>query len=486
MKKLTRGILAVLASVTVVLTVVGVAQAADVVPFTPRFTMNTNGSIVIIGNQLFACPETATPPVTTELVSNCRSARTGGSYDNNKFYMTNLDADQDSSTFSSSMSTLSLPPGAVVRWAGLYWGARLDAGDGGVTANTGYNRMSFRLPGASSYQTITASTVFGPNMSSYRAYQGFADVTQLVSQAGAGNYWGGNVVAGTGKDRYAGWSLVVAYTSPDQPMRNLTIFDGFNMVTNGKPQTIPVSGFRTPLRGPVDVQLGMVVYEGDLPQTGDYAKLNSTQLGTTLSAGSNFFNSTVDLNGVSGTARTPADKNMLGFDLKNLTVSGTVPNGATSATFSFSSAGDTYYPGVMTMAMPLLSPNFTPSAKSVTNLNGNNPAHAGDILQYTVRIVNAGPGLSRDLVSVDAIPAGTEYVPGSLQLIASPDISNPASLTDATGDDLGEFDANSLRVRLGAGAGSSTGGALDVNAFATYSFQVRVLDAASGSTVTAT
>ena len=39
-----------------------------------------------------------------------------------------------------------------------------------------------------------------------------------------------DVQAGTGADRHAGWSLVVAYQDVTQPARNLTIFDGFGQV----------------------------------------------------------------------------------------------------------------------------------------------------------------------------------------------------------------------------------------------------------------
>ena len=36
------------------------------------------------------------------------------------------------------------------------------------------------------------------------------------------------MAAGTGNDRYAGWSLIVVYRDPTQPLRNLTVFDGFS------------------------------------------------------------------------------------------------------------------------------------------------------------------------------------------------------------------------------------------------------------------
>ena len=71
-------------------------------------------------------------------------------------------------------------------------------------------------------------------------------MTAIVRAAGPGTYWGANVVAGTGEDRYAGWSLVVVYRAPGLPLRNLTVFDGFADVGRDEPQTISLSGFRTP------------------------------------------------------------------------------------------------------------------------------------------------------------------------------------------------------------------------------------------------
>ena len=82
------------------------------------------------------------------------------------------------------------------------------------------------------------------------------------------------------------------------------MFDGFTDVAQGNPQTVTVSGFLTPAAGAVAVQLGMVAYEGDVGASGDTASLETTQLGTPLSPGSNFFNSTDDNSGVSVTART--------------------------------------------------------------------------------------------------------------------------------------------------------------------------------------
>ena len=75
----------------------------------------------------------------------------------------------------------------------------------------------------------------GTATSQVGAYQGFADVTARVSAGGAGAYTTANVQTGRGLDRYAGWSLVVAYHSPSALPRNMTIFDGFETVNSGDP-----------------------------------------------------------------------------------------------------------------------------------------------------------------------------------------------------------------------------------------------------------
>lgn len=463
------------------------ATAAPTVPFTAKFATNANGAVVTVGNNLLTCAPSA----------SCTRARAGAAADNNGFTMVELDADADASTSSSSMSRLDLPTGSTVLWAGLYWGARLQAGAGGQGGSAAQaDQMRLRTPGAASYRTVAASTAardqFGPNPSSYNAYQRFADVTTIVQQAGGGEYWGADVEAATGQDRYAGWALTVVYAAPGLPLRNLTVFDGFNAVGSGSPQDVTVSGFLAPEAGTVDAQLTMVAYEGDLAQTGDYTRLGSTQLATALSPGSNFFDSANGANGQSVQSRTPADRNMLGFDIKNLGASGAIPNGATSARFTFSSNGDVYYPGVLGMAINLWAPEFTASSKTVTNLAGNDPARPGDTLQYTLNYANTGQDPAVEVVSEDVLPPGTTFVPGSLALVPFPG-ATPVPLTAGAGDDVGEVDGRTVRVRLGAGASATAGGTMacsgagctdDGTSRSAYTFQVTLDDAAGGTTVT--
>lgn len=81
-------------------------------------------------------------------------------------------------------------------------------------------------------------------------------------------------------------------------------------------------------------------------------------------------------------------------------------------------------------------------------LGGSSPV-PGAVITYTLTFaVPAGVNVTAAQVT-DAIPAGTTYQPGSLTLDA-------AALTDATGDDAGEFAAGSIAVDLGNVAGPAT------------------------------
>ncbi|MDR3360901.1 MAG: hypothetical protein LBO20_09745, partial [Bifidobacteriaceae bacterium] len=225
----------------------GGAQAAPppkTAPFAKVFQANANGAIISIGNSLLTCPDTAGQP--------CVDGRAGGAWDNNDYRMVHLDVDADASTYNSSSSQLNLPDGAQVLFAGLYWGARLDAGSQGVKGDPDQAQfIKLKVPGDSAYQDIEG-TVVAQNGGQKNAYQSYKDITGIVKAAGNGDYWGANVNAGTGLDRYAGWALTVVYSAPSLPLRNLTVFQGFETVGSGYPQDIEVSGFLAPETGQVD------------------------------------------------------------------------------------------------------------------------------------------------------------------------------------------------------------------------------------------
>src|SRR5262245_14765018 len=174
--------------------------------FTSRFSANAQGDIALAGNTLLSC---------TASEENCGSVRDGNATpasqnNNNAHFMAYVDVDADPATFDSSSATLSLPAGARVLFAGLYWGGKSTRGTGGSPAPAGSatNAVKLRAPGTPGYTALTATTTD----TSGSFYQSFRNVTSLVADAGGGVYTVADAALGTGRDdlQLGGWALVVA------------------------------------------------------------------------------------------------------------------------------------------------------------------------------------------------------------------------------------------------------------------------------------
>lgn len=454
------------------------ANAAITTTFAKEFGTNANGAILLRGNANLVCPASA---------SGCTGAQggTGSASDetlnNNGYIMENTGADSANGIFNSSSATVTLPASSTVLFAGLYWSANTAAGSSGAAAPTATDKdkVKIKLPGGTAWSTVSASKVF--TSGSFTAYQGFADVTSQVAGAGNGSYAVGNIQAGTGYDRYAGWSLVIAYQNAALPMRDLRVFDGFGIVSNSSTSVdIAVDGFETPSSGTVKTEIGSVVYEGDLGKTGDALKLNGTAMSDAVNPANNFFNSTISEGGTAVGSRTPNNSNTMGLDVDQFDASGKLANNATSATLTLTTGGETFYPGVVTFATDLYAPDLSTTLTGTDTDGGS--LMPGDTIDYTMVVKNNGNDASLATLLTDAVPAGTTYVPGTLKISST-------ARTDAAADDTAEFTGDSAQgkttFRIGTGASASAGGSLAAGASVTVTYQVKVNDStAGGSTVT--
>jgi large repetitive protein len=387
------------------------AAAVAEVPFSARFSTNEPGAIWVTGSTLMTCPAAAA----TCAASQAGTA-TGAALSNNAYAMVPVDVDADPATFSSSSSTFTPPAAYEVLFAGLYFGGRLTAGGGGGAAapNAAARGTAFlRTPAGAGYVPVTGTVADSTVVAG--SYVAFADVTALVRSGGAGRYFVGNVQSGTGEDRYAGWSLVVVYRDPAQPLRNLTVFDGLQTIGQGDPPlSIGVSGFRTPLTGPVRTSVGLVAYEGDRGSAGDRLALNGQLLSDAANPANNLFNSSVSFEGTDTLAqRIPAYVNGLGFDSDRIVADGFLGNGATSASFAASTTLDQYLIQVVTFTTGLSTPQLVVD-KSVADLNGGD-VEPGDVLRYTVTTLNSGDDAATGVRVQDAVPPQTTLVPAAFR-----------------------------------------------------------------------
>jgi uncharacterized repeat protein (TIGR01451 family) len=455
------------------------AQAQVIRSFTRRNPVtNERGNIALVGNSLMSCRARNN--------NNCAVTRSGSVTGSNSDYTSEfIDADSDGATENSSSATLTLPGGSTVLWAGLYWGAR--------STDPARDQIKFKPANSGFYSTLIASQLDSTTATS-NAYQGFADVTAQVQSARSGTYWAADIAANSGQDTtgfYAGWSLVVVYRDVNQPLRNLTVFDGFASVSSGQNVTTTASGLLTPTTGAFNAYAGTVTYEGDQGIFGDSFQMTNTSTNVTTTIAdvpnpaNNFFNSSISNLGTRITAKNPDYANQLGFDVDTVSIASAntvLGNGATSVRLTFNSTQDLYYPGVLTFAVDVFRPQVEGNiTKTVDDPNGGS-VNPGDVLEYTIVVSNTGNDGAANNVLRDTIPSNTTYVAGSMQITAG---ANLGVKTDGAGDDQAEFDGTRVVARLGTGANSANGGLLNPAESTTLKFRVKVNAATTDGTVVA-
>jgi uncharacterized repeat protein (TIGR01451 family) len=489
---------------------------------TSRFSIDQNGSIRIIGNSTMTCADDASGQLADVFFDSsgngrirrffnnpyCASARnasassTNNENINDNNYMVYVDVDGDGSTFSSSTADFTLPADAKITKAYLYWsgstevvdykytGNRQSNGDyiyvtpGQAAPNVNARNQVLLKVGSGAYQNLTASQfdtdADGAAAGDGNIYQGFVDVTDIVKNQASGTtqtYTVGNIQSAQGARGYGSWSLVVVYENPNDPLRNLNVYDGFIRQQNGDPnQTTNFSGFITPNTGAIRAEAGIVVYEGDTDLTGDQFLFNGTQVSDALNPATDFWNSNLTQFGTSITARNPNRVNLFGTDINLIDVSSSINNGDNSASLTFTTEGDQYYIGAVTFVIDIFKPDLTRSfIKKALDINGAD-FEPNDEVEYEITYTNTGNDGAADVVLSDPIPAATTFVPGSIQIVADPDAANVGTKTDTPGDEQAEFDSanNRIVIRTGTGANATQGGLVDIGETVKVKFRVQI------------
>jgi uncharacterized repeat protein (TIGR01451 family) len=448
----------------------------------PRFTLNAAGDITIASSINVHCSTVTGATGAAE----CPNVRNGlGNRTNNQHTAVNIDVDADASTFNSSQARLILPAGATVAFAGLYW-----AGDSSAATR---NQVRLATPASAAYTTVTATqTDDSAAAGAGQEYQSFADVTSIVSLAGAGTYTVANITTTLATNSYGGWSLVVVYRSAAEPTRNMVVYDGYRRVSGAAFVDISLSGFTTPPFGTVTSKLGVIGYDGDRGQTEGTAGLLFGTSTATLSPVSNaqnpqtdVFNSTISTLGVNNADRNPNYLNTLGYDADVFSPNTQLPNGATTAVVRVTSSSELIDVGVITLSTNIFVPNIKDSfTKSVVDVNGGLVV-PGDVLEYIINFANTGNDPATRTVVVDELPPNVTYVPNSIALSATSSGMPTGARTDAAGDDTAEYVAGTNRIvaRVGRSATAVVGGQFNPGDGQQLRFRVQVNAGTVGDTV---
>ncbi|RNC92297.1 MAG: hypothetical protein ED555_04160 [Allomuricauda sp.] len=405
--------------------------------FEVRYQNNLRGDLTFIGNNIVnrdggTSSTEPNDPYNNLSTNNNSNNETGGRYNYNDYKdMRYIDVDSDPTTFSSSDATFSFPqPDCnLIRYAGLYWSAtypRDEASDPvGTARQYAIDEVKFRVPGGA-YVDITADEILydgltDPALSSNSPYACYADVTSLITAMAdpSGVYTVANIPAAQGVGisnslpggSAGGWSLIIVYENPNLTGKLISTFDGFARVTGSNSVNINYSGFETIPVGPVNASLGAATLEGDFRISGDGLSLEGTALSNASNPVNNFFNSNITLNGADLAGRTPSSLNTLGYDTDifglNNPANSIMTNSQTSATFTFSTNGDQFYPFFNSFNVEIIEPNIV-LEKRVEDIGGNDITGAGvnlgQLLDYVLTFQNIGNDDGTNYTIRDVLP----------------------------------------------------------------------------------
>lgn len=424
--------------------------------FTRAYQTSLNGGIKIIGNTILGQKNSNSTICPTNNTNNAEVT------------LRYWDIDSDSSTFSSSSSTLTLTSNSEIVKAYLYWQGILSAGNKAEAQS-----VKLKTPTQTSYVEITSQTSkfnwAEQNYSGYYySYQGVADVTSYVKESGVYTVADLSTTQGTINQlgSFGAWAIVVVYRNNSETFKNITLFDGYDIVSSGNNKSYTLSGFLTPTKGTVKSSFLTFTGEGDVDITGDYIQLGGTRLKNINGVTNNAFDASITEGSNYFTAKNPNCQNNFGIDIHDFDVGSSgqniINNSQSSVGITLGSTQDTYFPGLFAFSTDLYVPDVC-YEENLTK-NGIEPTSIviGDTLDINVTISNMNYEPAKGVSIAKFFNTSLEYDKESTQVRNSTGIYVPK--TDAGGDDVVTYsdkgNEQKLRINLGTGASASGGGTI--------------------------
>ncbi|KAA1240344.1 DUF11 domain-containing protein, partial [Aquimarina sp. RZ0] len=446
-------------------------------PFETRAAseIRIQGDLVLIGNAITGL--SSNPNGNNNTPGN-NNGQTVSYIDVDGFVDENSDGIDD--TFSSSSATFMSNTGCSrIVYAGLYWSATYyieKNNNSPVTQNLplpdprpDFRSVKLRTPGGATYLDVPIAVDRGVIYDGYRnsatnlndraakdiPYVCYADVTDILTGLAnpEGEYTIANIRSATGLSSpgiSSGWTMVVIYEDPTETEKFISSRDGFRQIASGNggaTETFLYDNFQTlPAPLPVNARFGVAALEGDTNITGDGLAINAEPLGgfpiplsvDPVNTPTNFFNSSISVDGNYNMARNPASENTLGFDIDIFNIPNTgnsiIGNDQTQVEFTASTSGDSYSVFLSTFSIEIIEPELA-VFKRVLDINAvditGGGVNLGDQLFYELTVENQG---NEDIINasiLDILPANVDFVGGT--------ITTPAGVTaviDPTGREI--------------------------------------------------
>ncbi|MFA5455921.1 MAG: hypothetical protein WC272_11465 [Sulfurimonas sp.] len=447
----------------------------NVRPFSKRLIngiVDTNiyGNLLMIGNQLL-CKNDFNGDTCEEPSATAT---------NNSITQHFADVDSDASTSNSSSMRLDLLPGDTIKWARLYWSARLI--NPSLATKAAAQTIKFRTPTSTNYTNVSAEVFDNFPLDDPFDYGASADVTALVQAGGAGQYFGADIQATTGVNKFASWMLFVVVENPARPFNNISVYDGFQVVFDADAAypssvTTTASGFITPKSGSVESNLFLYTGESESGIYDGATITNSSGVPTSLLDAKNqandLMNGSFSVNNVyrstysisDPTLANPNFQNLIGTDIDKLTVSN-LDNQQTSTEITISSTGgndsDRYSLNAFALETELYVPQFCYDYAykqqgiffTEDNDGSHNPRIVGDVIpnepieaKFFIRnLVDSDVVVNNMFVGVyDINTSQATYIANSTKLAKIGQIS-PTALIDGTDVTVGSNYINDIEI----------------------------------------
>ncbi|WP_299435643.1 Calx-beta domain-containing protein [uncultured Maribacter sp.] len=402
----------------------------DVRPYEERYAMNIVGNFIMKGNTNLIC------------TANCPGIPTSN---NPTVIMGYSNVDGDPSTTNSSSSTITIPVGATVEYAALYWGGVYNSSNSGITnppPTLNIDEVKLRTPSGSTYNTITADqrNIETSAFSGWNSFMSYADVTSLVQSGGNGNYFVADIPLITGSSftgPYGGWTMVVVYNDSTEKSRNISIWDGFDFFGFGANDSFTVTGLLTPSSGVFESSVGYFGLDGESSSSGDFVSINGSPITNALNPGNNTLNGTISEYGIDTGNRNPNFSYSWGVDIDVFDVTGLVPNSAIEMDVVLGSSSEGIWGGVFVTSNEIAFP--TVASKSF------NPAtiSQGNESRVTIIIENPANGVNLTNFSL------TDNLPTDMVISTTPDATSSSGGTITAIPGSSNFTISGISVLAG-------------------------------------
>lgn len=405
------------------------------------------GDMLTVGNTLVVPP--SPQPASATQTTYC-SSYTNGAFladtpglDNQSLYLCSYKQDAN---LNATTAELSIPTGSTIKWAGLYLQSVVKHSDASALSSMNVKMkkdngsyVDVGTPNVVNYGSYTTA-----NSTNYDNYSAFIDVTSKFTA----NSWkdgsytianvpvttdtiqGGTAVIG----KYGAWSLVVIYENVSKPLKSVSIYDGWQKITNSTGETITVDNFYTPTSGSIESAVSIFAAEGDKYRSGD--RFQAQDGGSWVDLGipsDNAFDASISLAGT----RTPLLTNNQGIDIETYQIGTTgenlLSNSQNSISFKLWTGGDIdyFYPSMLAFSTEVYHPKMC-YYENLYDSNGNllttgSQVAKGSAVNVKVLLKNDMNEPAEKVMLYKTFNTALPYTPNSTGYKL-----NPAGITDTT------------------------------------------------------